>query len=113
MPWPGNGLEWFRGFVTDGRLWPGVRFAAMRAESLLRYWTLHSPAGHIATCELVRTETGLEVRCGWTEQGAQARVADAAAIQAVAEALGLADAWKAAYLARGWVAPAGRDPKAN
>ena len=85
----------------------------MGAEPLLRYWTLQAPAGHVATCELVRTETGLEVRCHWTEKGAPARVTDSAAIQVVAEALSLADAWKAAYIAKGWVAPAPRDRKAN
>jgi|KBSSwiStaDraftv2_1062776.scaffolds.fasta_scaffold765970_2 hypothetical protein len=83
----------------------------MRAESLVRYWTLHASAGHVATCELVRTETGLEVRCHWTEQGAQARVTNSAAIQAIAEALSLADAWKAAYIAKGWEPPAPRDRK--
>jgi hypothetical protein len=71
---------------------------------LLRYWTLHSPEGHIATCELVRTSKGLEVRCDWTGEGAQARVAKATSIEEATEALNLADAWKAAYLEKGWEA---------
>ena len=75
----------------------------MEPEPLLRYWTLRSPQGHVATCELIRTSKGLEVRCDWTSGGAQARVARAAAIDAMADALGLADSWKAAYLAEGWV----------
>jgi hypothetical protein len=85
----------------------------MRAEPLLRFWTLHSPSGHVATCELVRTEAGLEVRCDWSDNGAQARVAKTAAIQAVADALSLAEAWKTAYLAKGWLTPPRRDPKAS
>jgi hypothetical protein len=85
----------------------------MRAESLLRYWTLHGPGGHVATCELVRTEAGLEVRCDWADNGAPARRANSAAIEGVAAALSLADAWKAAYLAKGWVTPPPRDRKAN
>ena len=80
----------------------------MDVEALLRYWTLHSPEGHIARCELVRTNQGLEVRCDWSAEGAQARIAKAAAIQAVADALALAEAWKAAYVAKGWAPPATR-----
>ena len=76
----------------------------MQPEPLLRYWTLRSPQGHVATCELVRTQKGLEVRCDWTGANAQARVARAAAIEAMADALNLADSWKAAYVAEGWVA---------
>ena len=79
----------------------------MDAEPVLRYWTLQSPTGDVATCELVRTPQGLEVRCGWIGEGAQARVARAAAIQAVTDALNLAEAWKAAYVAQGWMALAG------
>jgi len=78
----------------------------MDTEPLLRYWTLYSPEGHVATCELVRTPHGLEVRCDWTGEGAQARVAKATSIEAVTEALSLADAWKAAYLEKGWEARA-------
>jgi hypothetical protein len=78
----------------------------MSAEPLLRYWTLHSPEGHVATCELVRTSKGLEVRCDWTGEGAQARVAKTASTEAVADALDLAEAWKAAYLEKGWEARA-------
>jgi hypothetical protein len=78
----------------------------MNAQPLLRYWTLHSPEGHVATCELVRTSKGLEVRCDWTGEGAQARVAKTASIEAVAAALDLAEAWKTAYLEKGWKAGA-------
>lgn len=85
----------------------------MRAEPLLRYWTLHGPGGHVVTCELVRTETGLEVRCDWIDRGAPARLTNSAAIQAVAEALKVADTWKAAYVEKGWVPAAPRDRKAN
>ena len=76
----------------------------MRTEPLLRYWTLHSPEGHIATCELVRTEKGLEVRCDWSSEGAQARVARTTSIEAVTDALAVAETWKAAYVDRGWAA---------
>jgi hypothetical protein len=82
----------------------------MDAEPVLCYWTLHSPNGEIATCELVRTPKGLEVRCDWSSEGAEARVARAAAIRAVADALNLAESWKASYVAEGWIArsrPAG------
>ena len=82
----------------------------MQPEPLLRYWTLRSPQGQVATCELIRTPKGLEVRCDWTGGGSQARVARAAAIDAMADALGLADSWKAAYLAEGWMALPGSRP---
>ena len=85
----------------------------MDVEPLLRYWTLQSPEGHLATCELVRTAKGLEVRCDWTGEGAQARVARSASIAAIAEALTLAEAWKAADLEKGWVARARRYPRPN
>jgi hypothetical protein len=78
----------------------------MDAEPVLRYWTLQSPTGAVATCVLVRTPNGLEVRCDWAGDGAQARVARAAAIAAVSDALDLAEAWKAAYVAEGWMARA-------
>jgi hypothetical protein len=83
----------------------------MNPEPLLRYWTLHSPEGHIATCELVRTAKGLEVRCDWTGEGAQARVARTAAIEAVTEALDLAESWKASYLEKGWAARTRQNPR--
>lgn len=76
----------------------------MDAEPVLRYWTLQSPTGATATCELVRTPRGLEVRCDWTGDGAQARGVMAAPIGVVGDALNLAEAWKASYLADGWVA---------
>ena len=75
----------------------------MEAEPLLRYWTLQSPAGDVAICELVRTAKGLEVRCDWTGAGAQARVARAAAIGTISDALNLAESWKASYVLQGWV----------
>jgi hypothetical protein len=78
----------------------------MDAEPVLRYWTLQSPTGAVATCELVRTPNGLEVRCDWTGEGPRARVARAASIGAVTDALELAEAWKAAYVAEGWMARA-------
>ena len=78
----------------------------MDAEPVLRYWTLQSPTGSVATCVLVRTPKGLEIRCDWTGDGARARVARAAAIEAVSDALNLAEAWKAAYVAEGWMARA-------
>ena len=78
----------------------------MDAEPVLRYWTLQSPTGAVATCELVRTPKGLEVRCDWTGDGPRARVARAAAIAAMSDALNLAEAWKAAYVAEGWMARA-------
>ena len=82
----------------------------MNAEPVVRYWTLQSPTGAVATCELVRTPHGLEVRCDWTSagagDGARARVARAAAIKAISDALDLAEAWKAAYIAEGWMARA-------
>jgi hypothetical protein len=83
----------------------------MDIEPLLRYWTLQSPDGHEAVCELVRTRKGLEVRCDWSGDGAQARIARAAAIDAVTEALTLAEAWKAAYLEKGWMVRARRYPR--
>ena len=83
----------------------------MEIEPLLRYWTLQSPEGHEATCELVRTVKGLEVRCDWSGDGAQASIARAASIDAVAEALTLAEAWKAASLEKGWVARTRRYPR--
>ena len=76
----------------------------MDAEPLLRYWTLQGPQGHVATCELVRTARGPEVRCDWTFDGAPAQVARTASIEAVADALALSDTWKAAYVEKGWVA---------
>ena len=85
----------------------------MRVESLLRYWTLHSPAGHVATCDLVRTEAGLEVRCDWKDAATQPRVTNSAAIQAMAEGLTLADSWRAAHLAKGWMPRAAGDSKAG
>jgi hypothetical protein len=78
----------------------------MDAEPVLRYWTLQSPTGAVATCVLARTPNGLEVRCDWTADGARARVARAAAIAAISDALDLAEAWKAAYVAEGWMAGA-------
>ena len=66
----------------------------MDAEPVLRYWTLQSPTGATATCELVRTSKGLEVRCG----------AQAATIGGMSDALNLAEAWKASFVAQGWVA---------
>jgi hypothetical protein len=82
----------------------------MDALPLVRYWTLHGPDGQVATCELVRTAQGLEVRCAWTGDRAQADAARAASIQAVADALNLAEAWKANYIARGWAAREGQSP---
>lgn len=79
----------------------------MTSEPLLRYWTLHSPEGYVVTCELVRTGTGLEVRCDWKGEGAQARIARTASIEAVAQALNVAEAWKATYVEKGWVAAKG------
>lgn len=75
----------------------------MENEPVLRYWTLHGPAGEVATCELVRTPRGLEVRCEWTGESEQARVPRAAAIEAMSEALHLAESWKASYVADGWI----------
>jgi hypothetical protein len=80
----------------------------MDIEPLLRYWTLQSPEGHVAICELVRTARGLEVRCDRTGEGAEADAARAEAIRAVTDALNLAEAWKASYLAKGWVLRARR-----
>jgi hypothetical protein len=82
----------------------------MEAGSLLRYWTLRSPEGHVATCELVRTANGLEVRCDWPGDGALARVAKAASIHAVADALILAESWRASYVAEGWKSAPERRP---
>jgi hypothetical protein len=76
----------------------------MDSEPLVRYWTLQGPQGHVATCELVRTARGLEVRCDWTGDGTPAHVARTASIEAAAEALALSDAWKAVYVEKGWVA---------
>ena len=84
----------------------------MQSEPLLRYWTLHSPAGHVATCELVRTKDGLEVRCHWRENGI-ARPAKSAPIQAVTDALALAESWKAAYVEKGWVSQPSPNSRAN
>ena len=82
----------------------------MESEPLIRYWTLQSPQGHIATCELVRTAKGLEVRCDWKGEGTQSpSVARTASIEAVAEALALSEAWRAAYVEKGWVARAPGD----
>ena len=75
----------------------------MPSESLLRYWTLHSPNGDVATCELVRTPAGLEVRCELNADSARARVARAATVRAISDALNLAEAWKASYVAQGWM----------
>jgi hypothetical protein len=82
----------------------------MESEPVLRYWTLHGPAGEVATCELVRTPTGLEVRCEWSGQSEQAKVPRAAAIDAMSDALHLAESWKASYVAEGWVARGLRAP---
>jgi hypothetical protein len=76
----------------------------MADEPLVRYWTLQGPQGHVATCELVRTAGGLEVRCDWTGDGPPADEARTASIEAVTEALTLSEAWKAAYVEKGWVA---------
>lgn len=75
----------------------------MDIEPVLRYWTLHGPAGEVATCELVRTPDGLEVRCEWSGQNERAKVPRAAAIDAMSDALHLAESWKASYLAEGWI----------
>jgi hypothetical protein len=83
----------------------------MDMEQLLRYWTLQSPDGRVTTCELVRTAKGLEVRCDLISESAQARVARTAPIEAVTDALALAEAWRAAYLEEGWVARARRYPR--
>ena len=83
----------------------------MDLEPLLRYWTLQSPDGRVATCELVRTAHGLEVRCDWSGAGAQACVSRTAPIEAVSDALAVAEAWRAAYLQEGWVARAPRYPR--
>ena len=82
----------------------------MDVEALLRYWTLQSPEGYIVTCDLVRSAKGLEVRCAWSD-GAQARVARAASIEAITDALNLAEAWKAFYVRNGWVAKSKREPR--
>ena len=76
----------------------------MDAGPVLRYWTLQSPTGATATCDLVRTPNGLEVRCDCTGDANQARGAKAAPIGGVGDALDLAEAWKATYVAQGWVA---------
>ena len=83
----------------------------MDAEALLRYWTLQSPEGDIVTCELVRGAKGLEVRCASTSDGARSRVARAASIEAMTDALNLAEAWKAFYLQNGWLANSKREPR--
>jgi hypothetical protein len=83
----------------------------MDTEPVLRYWTLHGPAGEIATCELVRTPNGLEVRCEWSGTTEQARVPRAASVEAMSDALNLAESWKASYVAEGWIARAARSPK--
>jgi hypothetical protein len=76
----------------------------MSATSLVRYWTLQSPDGRLASCELFRTDTGLEVRCDLTGEGAPAGVPRVVSITAITDALAVAEAWRAAYVANGWLA---------
>jgi len=85
----------------------------VETEPVLRYWTLQSPTGDVATCELVRTSRGLVVRCDSTGKGARGVGARAAAIEAVGDALNLAESWKAAYVAEGWMTRGGQPLRAR
>ena len=57
---------------------------------ILRYWTLSRPEGSTIACELVRTESGLEVRCNASPQRAQR-------VHSMAEGLELSNTWTSAY----------------
>jgi hypothetical protein len=69
-----------------------------RLGSILRYWTLTDRDGAIVACELVRTESGLEVRHDGRPKRAQL-------VHSMNEGLRLAEAWKSAVLVQttdGW-----------
>ena len=57
---------------------------------ILRYWTLSRPEGSTIACELVRTESGLEVWCNASPQRAQL-------VYSMAEGLELSNIWKSVY----------------
>jgi hypothetical protein len=79
----------------------------MDADRVLRYWTLQSPDGSVATCELVRTAAGLEVRCDRSPDGSPISAPHAESIGGITDALDLAETWKASFVAQGWVPPGG------
>ena len=53
------------------------------------------------------------VRCDSTGKGARGGGARAAAIEAVGDALNLAESWKAAYVAEGWMTRGGQPLRAR
>jgi hypothetical protein len=59
----------------------------VRTGPILRYWTRTDHEGGTVACELVRTETGLEVRFDGPPQRTQP-------VRSMTEALALAEAWK-------------------
>ena len=61
----------------------------VRTGPILRYWSRTDHEGAIVACELVRTETGLEVRCNGRPQRARL-------VRSMTEARELAEAWKSA-----------------
>ena len=66
--------------------------------SIALYWTLKGPDGRLLRCELVRAAGRLEVR---TVNGHAPRCEQ---VRAESDGLNVAAAWKALYLAKGWVA---------
>ena len=72
----------------------------MNAEAILKYWTLTRPRdGQSLTCELCRTDAGLEVRCRMKAEEARSEH-----VSSMADGLNLSEAWRASYQSKGWVA---------
>jgi len=67
--------------------------------SMLLFWRLDGARGTALTCELCKTEAGLELRCG---HGGDVLRSERVAGVAIAQAL--ATKWKAEVLAKGSVA---------
>ena len=75
----------------------------MSVEPVVAYWTLRSAVGQYLTCELVRTDTGLKVRCGYSRDQILHRAIRASSVKTLVDGQNLAEGWKAMHLASGWV----------
>jgi hypothetical protein len=69
---------------------PRPRWVHVVTGPILRYWAVTGPQGSTIVCELVRTKSGLEVRCNASPERAQP-------VHSMAEGLELSNAWRSAY----------------
>jgi hypothetical protein len=71
----------------------------MPSETVVHYWTLVDQGGQVATCQLIRTSSGLEVQC---RVRSPERLLSTAPVKTLHDAFNQSEAWRASYTARGW-----------